>query len=118
MTGNTGVFLKVVEYLRKTTVPKNPDSPITLDTEVYYDLQVYGDDVFELVLWLNKEFGVEMNLKLEDYAPTEGGIFELRQILRRMIGKSLPQYKSLKVRDMVAAIEAKRWPDAAQANRT
>lgn len=110
MTGNASVLHKVVEYLTKTAVPKNPNSPITLDSEVYRDLRVYGDDLFELALWLNREFGVEMNLKLEDYAPMEGQLFGPWVILRQIMGRSLPQYKSLKIRDIVAAIEAKRWP--------
>ena len=86
--------------------------PITVGTEVYGDLGIYGGDIVELVWWLDKEFGLKTNINPFMYAPTE---FPFIQILRS-IGRAFGierQYKSLKVRDIVAAIEAGRWPDEA-----
>jgi hypothetical protein len=47
---------KVEEGLR----PWARGKPITLDTELYRDLGMYGDDLaFDVVLWATREFGVE-----------------------------------------------------------
>jgi acyl carrier protein len=77
--------------------------PITPDTEVFSDLGIYGDDLFELVLWLNKKFEVATNLELGRYAPSEAPFFWIQKLISRR------QYDSLKIQDVIAAIEAKRW---------
>ncbi len=69
--------------------------------------------MFELVLWLNKEFGVQMNIDITQYAPTETPFPKVRQLVIRFFRGSEPSFKSLKVRDMIAAIEAKHWPNDA-----
>jgi hypothetical protein len=114
---NPDVFHKVAERLSRICGPQYR-SPITYDTEVYHDLNIYGDAlVFDLLLWLRDEFGVEPNLHIADYGPSEWHSLTLWWpwlALRRLWRRNEPKYKSLKVREIVAAVEAKRWPDDAQ----
>src|SRR5262249_46782579 len=85
---------------------------VTLETELYCDLGMYGDDLaFELVFWANREFGVAPNLRISDYGPSEGVFVPVARVLRKLMGRSERQYKSLKVSDVLTAIEAKRWPE-------
>jgi hypothetical protein len=81
-----------------------------MDTEVYRDLGIYGDEIVDLVWWVEKEFGVKSNLNPFRYAPHESPFFPVSRAIRRLVGLER-QYASLKVRDIVAAIEAKCWPD-------
>ncbi len=107
---NAEVLRMVVERLSKMTAPQNRAVPITEETEVYRDLGIYGDEIVDLVWWLGKEFGVKTNINPFRYAPREVAFFGMMRTIRRILGIG-PQYQSLKVRDIVAAIEAKRWPD-------
>jgi hypothetical protein len=77
--------------------------PITPDTEVFSDLGIYGDDLFELVSWLNEKFGVATNLELGRYAPSETPFYWIQKLI------SPRKYDSLRIQDIIAAIEAKRW---------
>jgi hypothetical protein len=113
MTSDNGeVFRKVVERLYKMTAPKYRSTPITEDTEIYEDLGIFGDEIVELVWWLEKEFGVKTNVNPFRYVPREGAFRGMLRMIRRSMGFAV-QYESLKVRDILAVIEAKRWPDAA-----
>jgi hypothetical protein len=94
------------------TAPQNRAVPITEETEVYRDLGIYGDEIVDLVWWLEREFGVKTNINPFRYAPREVAFFGILRTIRRSTGIE-PQYESLKVRDIVAAIEAKRWLDEA-----
>jgi hypothetical protein len=101
-------FRRVEEHLR----PWARGGQITPGTELYRDLGMYGDDLFfDVVIWADREFGVEGSFHLTKYAPAEHSYPRLRQMLRKLLGMEPPQYKGLTVRDVVAAIEAKRWPD-------
>jgi hypothetical protein len=106
-------FRKVEEHLRKMVPLRRLGMPITLDTELYLDRGLYGDDiVFDLVLWAEREFGVEGSFRLTDHAPGEHLLPPgLWRSLRKLTGTKEREYKSLKVRDVVTAIETKRWPD-------
>ncbi|MGO9400395.1 MAG: hypothetical protein ACLP19_21515 [Xanthobacteraceae bacterium] len=75
-------------------------------------LEIYGDEIVDLVWWVEKEFGVKSNVNPFGYAPHEFPFSWALRTIGRITGLE-PQYKSLKVRDIVAAIEAKRWPDEA-----
>jgi hypothetical protein len=110
MADNVEIFRKVVERLSSTTAPRNRAFPIIRDTEVYRDLGIYGDDIVDLVWWLEKEFGVKTNINPFRFAPGEAPFFAVFRAIRKLIGRER-QYESLKVRDIVAAIEVKRWPD-------
>jgi hypothetical protein len=104
------IFRKVTEQLLKMTAPQYRAASISEDTEVYGDLRIYGDEIVSLVWWLEREFGVKTNINPFRFAPRELPF----AFVLRLIGKALrlePQYGSLKVRDILAAIEAKQWPD-------
>lgn len=103
---------KVVERLHKMTAPQYRTNPINEETEIYRDLKIYGDEIVELVWWLEKEFGVATNINPFIYAPREGAFVGMLRMMRKIMGVEM-QYESLKVRDIIAAIEAKRWPDEA-----
>src|SRR5437868_7589659 len=107
---NTEALRRVVERLSKMTAPQNRTVPITEETEVYRDLGIYGDEIVDLVWWLEKEFGVTTNINPFRYAPREVAFLGILRAIRRIIGIE-SQYESLKVRDILAAIRAKRWPD-------
>jgi hypothetical protein len=107
---NAEVFRKVVERLYKMTAPQYRATPITEETEIYLDLGIFGDEIVELVWWLEREFAAKTNVNPFRYAPREGALRGMLRTLRRIMGFGT-QYESLKVRDIVAVIEAKRWPD-------
>jgi hypothetical protein len=108
MAENDEIFRKVAEYLSNVTGPDRRVSPITRDTEVYRDLGIYGDDVFELVLWINREFGSMPPFELSRFAPGETSL--LSRMVRKVLGLKESQYQSLTVGEVVAAIEGKSWP--------
>jgi hypothetical protein len=109
---NVEVFRKVTERLSKMAAPQNRAFPTTEDTEIYRDLGIYGDEMVDLVWWLDKEFEVGLIINPFRYAFHEIRFLRLFRTIRRIIGVE-PQYQSLSVRDIVSAIEAKRWPDGA-----
>ena len=83
---------------------------ISDDTEIYYDLSLYGDDLWEFFVWLNSEFGLEVRANIFEYAPGECPLFPIR--LRRWIEKRRGQrrYRSLRVGAIVDAVMAGVWP--------
>ena len=103
---------KLVERLYKMRAPQYRSTPITEDTEIYQDLGIYGDEIVDLVWWLEKKFGAKTNVNPFRYAPREGAFIGMLRTIRRIMGFAV-QYESLKVRDVLAVIEVKRWPDAA-----
>ena len=110
MRHNAEMFNRVVTKLSETTAPKHRALPITEETEVFRDLEIYGDDIVVLLWWLDKEFGVKPTIDPFKYAPREIPFFGALMALKRLAGIQ-KEYKSLKVRDLVAAIDAGRWPD-------
>jgi L-fucose isomerase-like protein len=112
MANGAEVFRRVVERLSGMTPPKNRAFPITEDTEVYRDLEIYGDEIVDLVWWLEREFGVTTNVDPFKYAPREYPFFQALKKIKKIIGIER-QYKSLRVRDIIAVIEAKCWPEEA-----
>jgi hypothetical protein len=106
------VLSKVVEKLSRMIPPELRSRPITEDTEIYRDLGIYGDEIVDLVWWLEKEFGLETNINPFKYAPREFPFFRAWRAIGRTMGLETT-YKSLKVRDILAAVEVKRWPDEA-----
>jgi hypothetical protein len=104
------VLGRVQERLSRMTAPQKRMLPITEDTEVYRDLKIYGEEIVDLVWWLEKEFGVAANIDPFKYAPPEFPFSWAWHAIRKVIGRE-PAYKSLKVRDIVAAVEARRWPE-------
>ncbi len=102
---------QVVERLREISGERQ--LPITEHTEIYADLGIYGDDIaFDLILWLREELGVEGEFKMSRYVPGEGFFRPVtRARIRKLFGLQKEHYESFKVRDVVSAIEAGRWPE-------
>jgi hypothetical protein len=96
ISDNVEVLRKLVERLTKMTAPQNRAVPITEDTEVYRDLRIYGDEIVDLVWWLEREFGVKTNVNPFRYAPPEVAFFGILRMIRRILGIE-QQYESLKV---------------------
>jgi hypothetical protein len=103
-------YRKVVDWLLRAASPRKRSLPISVNTEIYADLGIYGDDIVELVWWLEKEFGVRTKVNPFRYAPTEGAFLRVIRAVRKLAGVE-QRYEGLTVRDVIAAIEAKHWPD-------
>jgi len=100
---------KIVDELRRRST-RTDLLQITDDTEIYYDLRLFGDDFYEFICWLNNEFGGDFRVNFGEYGPREGmpPIFfrqwrERRERLRH-------RYKSLRVGDILTAVELGHWP--------
>ena len=83
--------------------------PITLTTELYYDLGLAGDDLFEAITAIHARFGTDfsaMDLKL--YAPGEAEALFSLDGLREWLGRRR-RYRSLTVALLAEAVEAGAW---------
>lgn len=114
MTERSSTFQMVVDRLaaigdRRRTLGISPD------TEIYYDLGIYGDVLhFDLLDWVHREFGTTFeHFNLGAYAPSEQGLFAMIwRRGRRESDRRKGRYRSFNVRDLVEAIERKAWwPD-------
>ena len=110
MAEDDEIFRKVAEYLSTVAPLSRLGSPVTRETEVYRDLGLYGYDIFELILWINREFGSMPPFELSRFAPGEENFRPLFRMIRKILGRKELQYENLTVGDIVAAVEAKRWP--------
>jgi hypothetical protein len=77
------LFDDVVNELRRWGNASRYTPSIALETELFHDLRIYGDDLYEFVIWLNKKFGVETNIELGRYAPPEIPFLRLYELIRR-----------------------------------
>lgn len=105
---NQSTLDRVIEHIAKM----NPKRHILVEanTEIYKQLGIYGDDfVFDLLKWVEREFGVRPDITMSDYVPCEQNFFRERRFLRHLLRLPERQFKSLKVRDVVAAIERNSW---------
>lgn len=100
---NDETYKKIVMYLEEIVPVRPASSPINPETEIYKDLGLYGDDVYEFLLWIEKEFGVRIMVAFGKVVPSESPLFWVREAFKRAGGHS---YKSFKVRDIVQAIDA------------
>ena len=81
------------------------------DTEIYYDLGLFGDDLDELIEWLGTTFRIDFSsMDIREFGPEEPGDFVPR-FGDRWLGRR--PYKSLKVCDLIQAIDSRRWSRAA-----
>ncbi len=82
------------------------EKEIGLDDELYYDLGIYGDPLFDLFADVARRFDVDFfSLNLNEYAPGEGAEF-WRPLLVKLGHRP---FKSLKVRDLWEAMNRGRW---------
>ena len=97
-------FTVLVQRLAATTVVKNVT--ISDDTEVYFDLRISGQDLYELISWIAREFEVDFSgMNIDDYAPSDG--VDLLELLSFGLWKR--RYKSLTVGALRRAIDTKTW---------
>lgn len=98
----------VIAHLR--AVSARDDVPIGPETEIYEDLGIYGDDLFEIVLWVHKTWRVDIStMRLSDYAPNEGS-WGLSRLFRKVLKLPSP-YRACTVSMLLSAIECGRWED-------
>jgi Protein of unknown function (DUF1493) len=83
---------------------------ISPESQIYYDLRIYGDDFFELVRWMHEEFGVQTMSGFENYAPLESPFQFLAPAIRKFLGRPEPRYCSLTVVDITNIITSGKWP--------
>jgi hypothetical protein len=99
---------KIVAQLRQMTAARYRHLPITDDTEIYYDLRIFGHDLHEFVVWVGNEFGVPVGIDLAEHAPREGMPPLLFRNWRERREREKRPYKSLTVRDVLGLVERGR----------
>lgn len=100
------VKASIVERIRETTV--EADVPVTLDTDLYSDLRIWGADFYELIAWIAQTFGTDFStMDASKYVPGEGP-GELG-FVRLFSGKS--PYRKCTVAQLLAAVHRGRWED-------
>lgn len=103
---NENTYKKVIAEV-KTMVPLKFDcASINAETEIYADLRIYGDDLLEFLLWIETEFRVKISIAGDKYVPSETPFFALAEAFKKFVGGGVHRYKSLKIRDIVEAIDA------------
>jgi hypothetical protein len=102
---------KIVEWLTSNCAV-NRRTAITDETEIYYDLGIYGDDVYEFFVWLHDEFGVKFGkFRFKDYCRPEGSLSPfLFRSWRERYERQHRRYKSLTVGSILSAIELGQFP--------
>lgn len=89
--------------VKESTVRK---SDISLEDEIYYDLRIYGDPLFDLLNDLSEAFGTDFSeMKVTEYAPGEGA--ELIRPILVAFGRK--PFLSLKVSDLWDAVQRGHW---------
>lgn len=100
------VYRKVVEKLKTMSPLKIDPTSINIETEIFNDLRIYGDDLFEFIIWIQDEFGAQVIVSGGKYAPSETPFFAITEAIKKAVSGGQHMYKSLKVRDIVQAIDA------------
>jgi hypothetical protein len=105
---------KIIEHLEAVRPRGRPVVPISEDTELWYDLGIYGDELFDLAIWARDALGVEPNLDIKGSAPSESPFQFLWLRLGRKfrVDHARSRYPSFTVRDVIAAAKAGRWHSA------
>lgn len=84
------------------------DKVFAPNTELYKDLNLYGDDAVEFILSFSKEFNVDVKeFDFNRHFPPEGD-FVLPAIIRLLQFKSQPMYVPIKLIHLDKAIEIGR----------
>jgi hypothetical protein len=88
MADRAQALQKISDQLSKMAAPKDRLLSITEDTEIYRDLGIYGDEIIELVWWLEREFGIKPSMNPSIYAPRELPLFRVLNALKSHGNKS------------------------------
>lgn len=93
---------ELLRYLRQNSVAR---TDISVDTEIYYDLRIYGDAFDDLIEWAMYKFDVTFNdLNQSKFEPGEG--FSLLDFIAELLGFRLR--KSFTVGMLQVLIEKRR----------
>jgi len=75
---------------------------VDIDTRIYQDLNIYGDDAWEFLRKYSETFSMRIdNFNFSEYFPNEGDLFI--SIIWKFISK--PKYKELTIGDLLVGIE-------------
>lgn len=97
----------IVDLIAHVAVPGR--LPITPATELYYDLGLAGDDLYEAIAAIRARFGTDFSMMhLADFAPGETEALFSFDLLRRLLGRPR-RYHSLTVQSLVEAVHAGAW---------
>jgi|GEM_PF-5903308 len=104
---NESVLDVILDLLNHIASPER--RPITGATELYYELGLAGDDLYEAIAAIHDRFGTDFSsMDLRHYAPGETeAIFSLGPI-REWLGRPR-RYRSLTVQLLLDAVEAGAW---------
>jgi hypothetical protein len=104
---NQGVLDEIVALVTRVAAPDH--RPITRATELYYDLGLAGDDLYDVITAIRARFGTDFStMILREYAPGEvEGLFSF-DTLREVLGRP-QQYRSLTIELLVEAVRAGGW---------
>jgi|CXWL01.1.fsa_nt_gi hypothetical protein len=104
MVDDQEVRARLYERLRELIVVERD---FNVSDEIYYDLKLSGSDLFELLIWVGREFDVNFSaMNIGDYAPHEGP--EIVRPILELCGRR--PYRSLRIGDLLRVIESKAWP--------
>ena len=94
----------VIELIRKITLSSKA---IGDETRLLHDLSISGDDAYELLSAIEKQFGpITVGMNFDDYFPNETeGMFYRRG---KFLGLWMPK-KELTVGDLLTCVKAGRW---------
>lgn len=96
--------LEVMEQVRIRSAKR---VAVSLDTEIYKDLGLYGMDVWEIANYFHKKYGTSFeNFPMDDYVPPESS-FPWRWLWQKVVGHA--GYKSLTVNHFVEAARRGAW---------
>ncbi len=88
-------------------------SNVSADKELWRDLRIGGDDMLELFLRIQREFGVNLDgLDLKTYSPNKDDVLptQASEWLRNKFHlRPESRYASMKVADLISAVEARSW---------
>ena len=104
--------IKIIEHLEAVRPRGRPVVPISDSTELWYDLGIYGDELFDFAIWARDALGIEPNLDIGSHAPSEGPFQFLWLRIGRMFqsDRSRSRYPSLTVLHVIGAANAGQWP--------
>lgn len=118
--GQSSIDDCLVRYLRACGLSTRKISRLTMDSRLYHDLGIYGDEAEGCMEALQTEFGVDMSgFDFSDYFPPEfpgrNGLtatliaFLPLSVRRRFVHANCT-YKPFTLVMLQDALQAKRWP--------